>query len=98
MESTRLRLSKYSLAYRARLADGWNHLGKFLIQEGSSWKSFLKGTPNEIDECLEKYVIACHNKNKKGRALRRAKHAVLLVQIIRPDLKRNIKRSWDTLK
>jgi hypothetical protein len=66
MESTRLRLSKYSLAYRARLADGWNHLGKFLIQEGSSWKSFLKGTPNEIDECLEKYVIACHNKNKKG--------------------------------
>lgn len=98
MESTRLRLSKYSLAYRARLADGWNHLWKFLIQEGSSWKSFLKGTPNEIDECLEKYVIACHNKNKKGRALRRAKHAVLLVQIIRPDLKRNIKRSWDTLK
>ena len=98
MESTRLRLTKYSKAYRRRLLVGGELLQRFLQKHGLSWSKFIKQRSSAIDECLEQFVTTCHNENESGVNMRGTKHAVLLIQVMRPDLKHKLKRSWDTIR
>ena len=99
MGSRHLRLSKYSAAYRDRLATSGGQLDKYLLkEEGISLNHLLKEKPQIIDACLEKYVSSCHNSSRKSSMLQTAKHAVLFLQVLRPELRRNLQRSWETLK
>ena len=98
MDSGHLRLSRYSSSYRSRLLEGGDSLRKFLAKEGLKLKRLIAESPATIDQCLEKYVVSCHNKKKDGKSLRLAKHSILFVQVLRPDLKHNLRRSWETVK
>eukprot|EP00435_Cladocopium_sp_Y103_P023661 s147_g5.t1 len=92
------RLSKYSPAYRSRLIEGGNHLCKFLSKEALTLKTLLRSKPATVDVNLEQYVADAHQQKTDGKMLRTVKHAVLFIQVLRPDLKHNLKRSWETLK
>ena len=98
MDSGHLRLGRYSLPYRARLIEGASHLKKFLDKNDTRLKQLLGDPPDLVDQQLEKYVVASHSHKKHGKALRVVKHAVLFVQVLRPELKRNLKRTWENLK
>lgn len=98
MEGSKLRLSKYSQAYKGRLVAGGKHLRKFLQSEDSSFDHLLRRKPEQIDRVLETFVGKCHQENRKGSNLRLVKHALLFVQINRPDLRHRLRSSWDTVK
>ena len=98
MESCRLRLNKYSKAYRRRLLSGGELLHRFLQKHGLSWSKFIKQQSSAIDECLEHFVTACHNENESGVNMRGTKHAILFIQVMRPDLKHKLRRTWDTIR
>ena len=98
MENCRLRLNKYSKAYRRRLLSGGELLHRFLQKHGLSWSKFIKQQSSAIDECLEQFVTACHNENESGVNMCGTKHAILFIQVMRPDLKHKLRRTWDTIR
>ena len=98
MESSRLRLSKYSQAYRSRLLQGGGFLTKFLQKEGTSLRHLLQDKPSKIDTVLERFVSHSHQTDSHGNTLRLSKHAVLLLQVLRPELKHQLRSSWATLR
>ena len=98
MEGSKLRLGRYSTAYRARLVAGGCQVQKFLDKKGIGLQSFLRCSDRVIDKLLEEFVTQNHRRQSSGRALRDTKHGILFVQISRPDLKHRLKSAWDTLK
>lgn len=93
----KLRWSKYSSAYRARLLEGAKVLKAFLEDHGEPWSLVSTGSSLAVDDALENFVRHMHE-SKQRSALRLAKHAVLFVQIVRPRLKRTLKSSWNSLR
>lgn len=98
MDSSKLRLNRYSKAYRSRLLSGGQKLERFLRGDGSTLNKLLNSRPPVVDEILESFVMAMHGEKNNGVNMRQAKHAVLLLQILRPELKHQLKKSWETLK
>ena len=71
---------------------------RFLRGDGSTLNKLLDSRPPVVDEILESFVMAMHGEKNNGVNMRQARHAVLLLQILRPDLKHQLKKSWETLK
>ena len=99
MEAGKLRLSKYSVAYRNRLIEGGLAVQRFLQSQGLSGKNLLECKASQLDVILEQFVSNCHtNRTRKKRDLQIAKHGVLFFQVLRPRLKQRLKQTWATLK
>ena len=99
MEGAKLRLSKYSVAYRQRLLEGGTFLQHFLRSKNSSLERVLTANANEVDCWLEAFVNSLYDirATKKG-ALRIAKHGVLFIQVVKPRFKQKLNASWATIK
>eukprot|EP00438_Fugacium_kawagutii_P028079 Skav223928 [mRNA] locus=scaffold2593:382825:387213:+ [translate_table: standard] len=95
--SWKLRWNKYSKPYQRRLLEGAETLKQFLHSSGVSGSVLLEGKSKQVDEVLEQFVRAQHASGKKS-ALRQAKHAVLMIQIMRPRLRRSLQSTWEVLK
>ena len=94
LDSARLRLAKYSKAYKARLVES----GSVLV-EHLHGLSVPAGSKHQIDNLLEQFVSAMYQRRKRSkRALRIAKHAILFVQVLRPRLRSQLRASWSTIK
>jgi hypothetical protein len=99
MDSSKLRLGRYSLAYRKRLIEGAALLQSFLKSHEVAWNVVSKGKASQVDEILDGFVISMHEHKKCGKsALILAKHGVLFCQICRPRLKHQLKQTWASLK
>ena len=99
MEGARLRLSRYSKAYRQRLVEGATHLGQFCEKKDVSFGRLLKGDGQEVDLLLENFVNDLYDQRATRRSsLRIAKHGVLYIQVIRPRLRHQLKSTWATIK
>ena len=99
MDGGKLRLSKYSLAYRQRLLAGGVSLNSFLRGKFGNWPTLLKEKTNIIDLTLEAYASYMHEHRAQRRgALQTAKHGVLLMQVLRPQLRHKLPQTWSTLK
>ena len=99
MDGGRLRLSRYSLAYRKRLVNSSQLLWKFLEKKGLPRSVIATGKSKTIDTLLDEFVASLHDSKTfvKGR-LQIAKHAVLFCQVCRPRLRRRLQQTWSTLK
>lgn len=95
--SWKLRWNKYSKPYQKRLAEGFTALRSFLRTAGIGGELLIKGKSKEVDETLEQFVHAQHAAGLKS-SLRTAKHAVLMLQIMRPRLRRTLQNTWEALK
>lgn len=99
----RLRWGRYSSVYQKRLLEGGASLESFLRTAGLDW-SFVKVEKAKIiDGVLEEYVKRMHSERKRS-SLRVAKHAILIVQILRPRLRKKLQaasnsvRSWEEMQ
>lgn len=95
--SGKLRRSKLSSAYRGRLLEGASTLSEYLREHEVKLESLGHLKAKQMDELLESFVSSLHSTSDKG-ALRKAKHAVLYIQSIRPRLKKSLQSTWQTLK
>ena len=97
--STKLRLAKYSRAYRQRLLDAFSVLCEFIRSEGLSPSKLFTLSTSHTDAVLERFIDHLHSKKKKQKsALSIGKHAVLFVQIVKPRLRFQLKAVWASLK
>lgn len=93
----RLRWSKYSSAYQARLLEGGRALRSFWQDRGISWRTIQKAGSRLTDEILEEFVRQKHSEKMRGN-LRIAKHGVLWMQIVKPRLRRCLQGAWNALE
>lgn len=93
----RLRWSRYSQPYQKRLLESWKALGTFLEGYGSTFKLVLESKAKAVDEILEQFIKQKYTEKSRS-GLRIAKHAVLLMQIMRPRLKRKLQGSWSAIR
>lgn len=99
LDSARLRLAKYSKAYKQRLVESGSVLVEHLHGLSVPAGTLLSGSKQQIDNLLEQFVSAMYHKRKRSkRALRIAKHAILFVQVLRPRLRSQLRASWSTIK
>ena len=92
-----VRWSKYSAAYQKRLVEGGKELNAFLLKNGISWNFLSQGKSRTADEILESFVSEKMLENCKS-SLRVAKHAVLLLQVMRPRLRKKLQNTWTALR
>ena len=93
----KLRWNKYSKAYQRRLLEGVTTLNEFLHTAGVNVEVLHKGRSKDVDEILEQFVRSQHATGHRS-SLRQAKHAVLMIQIMRPRLRRSLQSTWEALK
>ena len=93
----KLRWGRYSLAYRKRLLEGNRSLEGFLTKHDIQLAVVHTGSSKQVDGLLERFVQEMHTKGKKSN-LRKAKHAVLFIQICRPRLRNRLQQTWTALK
>ena len=99
LAGAKLRLTKYSPAYRQRLLDSGTAFCRFLLERGISTKLVASGSKQLLDETLEHFVNELHDaKTRSKGALQLAKHAILFVQVLRPRLRCQLKASWASIK
>ena len=95
----RIRLRRYSHAYRSRLVEAGQELCLFLRNLGLQSDSLYSLPTSELDGLLEQFVNLKHAQRRfSKRALRIAKHAVLFVQVLRPRTRHRLKSAWSCLK
>lgn len=93
----KLRRSRCSKAYQKRLLQGNAALQQHLAANGLRWSVITSGKAHRVDEVLEHFVRAQHAAGLKA-SLMLAKHGVLMVQILRPRLRRSLQGTWEALK
>lgn len=99
MEGAKLRLSRYSKAYRQRLVEGATCLGHFCEKRKVLFERLLKGNGQEVDLLLEDFVNSLYDQRATRKSsLRLAKHGVLYIQVLRPRLRHQLKSTWATIK
>ena len=99
MEGAKLRLSRYSKAYRQRLVEGATCLGHFCEKRKVLFERLLKGNGQEVDLLLEDFVNSLYDQRATRKSsLRFAKHGVLYIQVLRPRLRHQLKSTWATIK
>lgn len=100
MDGRKLRLSRYSVAYRNRLLEGAAHVQKYLRQFSLNIDACLKLKPDQIDSTLDGFVSQMHASERASgkKCLGLAKHGILFFQVMRPNLRHQLKESWSTLK
>lgn len=94
---TKLRWGRFSPVYRGRLIEGGQALGHFLRANALDWEVIRRGRSKNVDEILDSFVQAMHGLNRKS-SLRVAKHGILFVQTIRPQLHNTLKAAWSSLR
>ena len=95
----RIRLHRYSHAYRSRLLEAGKELCKFLHKLKLEADSLYSLPTSELDGLLEQFVNLKHSQRSVSKgALRVAKHAVLFVQVLRPRTRHRLKSAWSCLK
>lgn len=97
LQAEKLRWDKYSSLYRKRLCEGGEVLASFLHQNGVGWERIQKGKARMVDDLLEAFVREMHDQ-QKPHCLRVTKHAVLLVQVLRPRLRHSLPATWSAIK
>ena len=95
----RIRLHRYSHAYRSRLLEAGKDLCHFLKKLGLHSDSLFRLPTSELDGLLEQFVNLKHGQRKTSKsALRIAKHSILFVQVLRPRTRHRLKSAWSCLK
>ena len=97
LAAEKLRGGKYSAIYQRRLLEGGRSLEAFLHEAGLDWTIIKREKAKRVDEILEQYIRQMHSKDKRS-SLRLAKHAVLMVQITRPRLRKSLQTAWNSIK
>lgn len=97
LAAEKLRWGKYSAIYQRRLLEGGRSLEAFLHEAGLDWTIIKREKARRVDEILEQYIRQMHSKDKRS-SLRLAKHAVLMVQISRPRLRKSLQTAWNSIK
>lgn len=97
LAAEKLRWGKYSAIYQRRLLEGGRSFEAFLVEAGLDWNVVKQEKARKIDEILDQFIKQKHSENKKS-SLRLAKHAVLMVQIARPRLRRCLQTAWNSVK
>ena len=99
MEGAKLRLSRYSKAYRQRLIEGATSLGHFCEKREVSFGHLLKGSGQKVDQLLEDFVHSLYDQRAtRKKSLAIAKHGVLYIQVLKPQLRHQLKSTWATIK
>ena len=99
LSGARVRLGRYSPAYRRRLLEAGAVLHKFLVDKKLSNQCLLEWSNRKLDSLLESFVSHMHNqKDRKKSSLMVAKHAVLFTQVLRPRARHQLKGTWSFLK
>lgn len=93
----KLRWSKYSVAYQRRLLESGQALQCYLKKTGMRGSLIQTGKAMHVDECLVQFIRELHG-GKSRSGLRVAKHAVLLIQFLRPRLRRKLQGAREALK
>ena len=97
--SAKLRLAKYSRAYKQRLLESFSVLCEYLKPLRISPSQLFSLSKSQTDTVLERFIDKLHSKrNKQKGALSIGKHAVLFVQIVKPRLRFQLKAVWASLK
>jgi hypothetical protein len=97
LAAEKLRWGKYSAIYQRRLIEGGRSLEAFLHEAGLDWTIIKREKAKRVDEILEQYIKQMHSEDKRS-SLRLAKHAVLMVQIARPRLRKSLQTAWNSIK
>ena len=90
------RLGKYSAAYRKRLIQAGRSLCRYVGSSAARWL-IEAASASEVDSVLAQFVEHMRSQRSKG-SLKTAKHAALLMQIIRPRLHRRLNETWFVLR
>lgn len=93
----KLRWSKSSKPYQRRLLEGLSSLNQFLQSAGLGWHVINSGKARDVDDILEQFVRGLRQAGPKS-SLRLAKHGVLVIQVMRPRLKKSLQNTWEALK
>lgn len=93
----KLRWSKYSAPYKRRLIEGCKCFEEYLAAADVSLEALLEQKPRVIDEVTEQFVKIMHDDEKRS-SLRIVKHAVLTLQIVKPQLRRKLPATWEAIK
>lgn len=95
----RLRLARFSAPYRQRLTESGASFCGFLREHQISTKTLEKGSAQLLDQLLDEFVNHLHqHRSRRKGILRVAKHAILFVQTVRPDVRGLLKTCWTTVK
>lgn len=97
LDAERLRWGKYSAQYRKRLLESGRALHSYLHQRRLNWNLIQSGKSKTVDDLLVQLTRDLHEAGLKS-GLRIAKHAILLVQILRPRLRRGLQGAWEAVK
>jgi hypothetical protein len=96
-DAAKLRWGKYSPAYRKRLLQSGRTLHLYLQHANLSWGLVERAKAKVVDDLLVQFTHELHAMQSKS-GLRIAKHAVLLVQVLRPRLRKGLQGAWEAIK
>ena len=96
-DAAKLRWGKYSPAYRKRLLQSGRTLHLYLQPANLSWGLVERAKAKVVDDLLVQFTHELHAMQSKS-GLRIAKHAVLLVQVLRPRLRKGLQGAWEAIK
>ncbi len=94
LRSTALERSRYSYAYRSRLASGYRTLKVWLAANDLTHVNFDAHKTGFVDHVINLFVQESHDAGLNHYLI---KHALLSLQVVHPRLKKRLARSWQSM-